>query len=440
MLNKLCALIPLLLIAADYPQFRGPNGNGVAPDSALPVTFDKSQIAWQAKLPGSGWAQPIILGSTVYVSAAVSDKLDKPKDMMSGVKDNRSMPGLGSFAKAPNVDIKWTLYALDLETGAIKWSKPVSEGKPKYPIHPSNTYATESPCADANGVYAFFGASGTLAAFDHAGKQMWKREFGAFPFSNGFGSGGSPILNDGKIYISSFNESKSFIVAVDTKTGEEVWRVSPPKPGSAWASPMLWKNSIRSEIIACGDKLVLSLDPKTGAELWRLGGLDTAFAPSPTADGDRLHFGASSPFSSSPLYGVKAGAKGDISLKKGETSNAFVLWSRNKANVGMASPVASEGLLYFATDGKLTCYDGLTGKEVYSERLPKSRMVASSPMLVGDKLLILEETGKVHVVKTGKTFELLGTSEIKDTFWATPAISGERLFLRGIDGVYCIKK
>jgi outer membrane protein assembly factor BamB len=336
--------------------------------------------------------------------------------------------------------VKWQVLALDARTGHVRWTETVVEGKPKFPIHPSNTYATETPCADADRVYAYFGATGTVAALSHDGKQAWTVELGAYPYANGFGSGSSPGLHDGKVILTCFNEEKGFVVALDAKTGRELWRKNRAKAGSAWASPLVWKNTKRTEVVACGDKLVTAHAPATGEELWRLSGMDTAFAPSPAVDGDILILAASSPFSASPMYAVRAGAAGDISLKAGEKSNASVEWFQTKAKVGMASPVAAGGYVYMATDGILTCYEVATGRRVYTERLPGGRMVTACPTLAGDKLLVLDEAGKATWVKTGPDFEVVGSGQLNDTFWASPALAGDRLYLRGVNGLYCLGK
>jgi outer membrane protein assembly factor BamB len=428
------------LEAADFPQFRGPNGNGVLEKAQPPLNFDATkQVAWSTKIPGTGWSQPVVVGKKIFLTSAVSDKLERPKDMNDGVKDMRSMPVFGSLGKGPNFEVDWQVIALDLETGKPLWTQSIIKAKPKYSIHPSNTYATETVCADAERVYAFFGATGTVVALDHQGKEIWRQEVGAFPFSNGFGSGSSPTLFDGKLYIASFNESRAFLLAFDAKTGKQLWGQSPTRSGSSWASPFIWKNSKRTEIIACAEKVVTSHDPNTGEELWRFTGIDTGFAPSPASEGDRLYFGASSPFSSSPMACILAGGKGDISSKSGAKSSEFVAWFRTGANIGMASPVVSNGYLYSPTDGLITCYDASSGKQLYKERLPKSRTVTSSALLVDDKILILDETGHATWIKSGSEFEVIGTGYLKDTFWATPALVGDRLLLRGVDAIYCVR-
>lgn len=444
-MRRLMSIVVILslgfLLAADYPQFRGPAGNGVIQEASVPTRWSaEKNLVWKTPLPGSGWAQPVVVGKTVFVTAAVGKGLARPKDMEAGVRDPGSMPIFGAIRKGPDVEIEWQILALDADHGSIRWTRTIVKGKPKYPIHPSNTYATETPCADAERVYAFFGATGTLAALDHSGKEVWKVELGAYPFSNGFGSGSSPLLHDGKIVITSFNEQKGFVVAFDARTGKELWRQTREKPGSAWASPFLWRNSLREEIIACGDKLVTSHDPASGKELWRLGGIDTAFAPSPAADGDLLLLAASSPFSASPIFGVQAGASGDITLKKGEKSGPHVAWYRNNSGVGMASPAASGGYLYIPGQSTLICVDVKTGEQKYKERLPRSRGVTACPVIVGDKVLILDEAGKATWIKTGPQFVVLDNSQIEDTFWASPALVGERIYLRGVEGLYCIQK
>lgn len=428
----------MIEVAADYPQFRGPAGNGVATANP-PTTWKAGQsVAWRTPLPGTGWSQPVVMGSTVFVTAAVCDQLRKPKDMEAGVKDLSSMP---LFApKAPNATIKWQVMALDADTGAVQWTTTVADGKPKQPIHPSNTYATETPCADSKRVYAYFGATGTVAALDHSGKVVWKTELGSYPISAGFGTGSSPLLLDGRLFLNFFNEENAFVVALDAKTGAELWRKRRDKPGSSWASPFAWRNSKRTEVVACGDKLVTSHDPATGAENWRLGGIGTGFAPSPAADGDLLVFGAASPFSPAQTFAVKAGASGNITLKKDERSSESVAWTKKGGVVGMASPVAAAGLVYWTNQGIIACYEAATGKQVYKERLASGRMVTASPLLVGDRLLIVSETGKAQWIKAGRKFEVVGSGELDDTFWASPAVAGDRLFLRGVDALYCLKR
>lgn len=424
---------------ADYPQFRGPTGNGRVESAEPPLSWSETKnLAWKTDLPGTGWSQPVVFGRSVYITAAVSDKLPRPKDMAAGAKALASIPVPGFGPKPLDATIQWQLLALDTESGEIRWAKTIVEDRPKHSIHPSNTYATETPCADADRVYVYFGATGTLAALTHDGNEVWRTELGAYPISNGFGSGSSPALFDGKLFVASFNEEKSFLVAIHAADGKELWRHEPEIKGSAWATPFVWRNKQRTEIIACGNKLATSHEPETGNEFWRLGKIDTAFAPSPSATEDLLLLAASSPFSASPLYAVKAGADGDISLARNESSNSGIAWFRNRSGVGMSSPVASGKHLYIPGNSILSCVDIATGAEQYKQRLPKSRMIAASSVTLGDKLLILDESGQATWVKTGPEFAVLGEGRLPDTFWSSPAISGKRIYLRGVAKLYCV--
>ena len=171
-------LAPFLASSApgdDWPQFRGAGGAGVGPDAQIPLEWsESSHVAWKVALPGSGWSQPVVVGDLVFVTAAVADGLEHPMGFNAGVADPRTMKA----GEPPDVEIDWQVIALDLATGATRWSASAAHGKPRFPIHPSNTYASETPAADANAVYAFFGATGTLAAYDRAGKPLWKKELG----------------------------------------------------------------------------------------------------------------------------------------------------------------------------------------------------------------------------------------------------------------------
>jgi len=427
-------------VAADWPQFRGPGGAGVVEKPSFPAEWGAGEnVAWKVAVPGHGWAQPVVVGDLVFVATAVSPNQKRPKNMMAGVFDPATNPKNAN--KAPGDAYSWELHALDRKTGLTKWKKQAAQGKPKHPIHPSNTYATETPAADADRVYAFFGMAGVVVAYTHAGDEAWRAEVGTFPFLAGFGSGSSPVLYDGKLYVQSYNEETAFLLCLDARTGKPVWKQERPK-GSAWSTPLVWKNSKRTELIATGDKMVIAYDPAEGRELWRLGGIDTSFSSSATAAGDTLFFGASSPGSASPLYAVKAGAAGDISLKDGAKSNEFVLWFKTGSGPGMASPVVVGDFLYVPGDGLLTCVDAKTGEQKYRERLPKAKIIAACPVVAGGKIYLTDETGQTFAVKAGPEFDAAPAGKLgaeNEVFWASPAAAGGEVFVRGTDYLYCVR-
>jgi outer membrane protein assembly factor BamB len=438
---SLGVLISFALVPAsggsDWPQFRGPNGTGAVPAADIPLEWSATKnLAWKVALPGQGWSQPVVVGNTIYVTAAVGEDLETPMGMEAGVADPRTMKA----GSAPDATIDWRVIALDLATGKERWSQSVVKAKPKFPIHPSNTWATETPVADANGVVAFFGATGTLAAFDPSGKALWKVELGAYPTLQGYGTGSSPAIYDGKVYVQCFNDEKAFLVCFGVKSGKEVWRAQREKPGTSWASPLVWHNKKCVEVVTSGEKLITSYDPALGKELWRLAGVVGPGTSSFGADAERLYIGQASPMGNPPLYALKAGGEGDLSPTAGSIELHLQAWLQKSASPGMSSPVAADGLLYIAVENLLTCRDASTGEQIYKERAGDLVAIQASPIVVGDKLVLLDEEGGAAIVQVGPEFEIVGHGKLDDLFWSTPTVAGNALLLRGVENLYCVRK
>jgi outer membrane protein assembly factor BamB len=302
---------------------------------------------------------------------------------------------------------------------------------------------------DGERVYAYFGTAGVYC-YDFAGKLVWSKDLGAHKMMFGWGTGSSPALDGDRLFIQCDNEEKSFLIALDKKTGKELWRVDRTEK-SGWSTPFVWKNQKRTEVVALGRK-VRSYDPATGKVLWELGdvtgsggrrggfGGNTTNA-TPVADAERIYFGSGGSFGSGPLFAVKAGASGDITLKDGATSNDGVAWSRTRSGPNIASPLLYEGQLYvLEPTGGLSCYEAKTGKPVYQrERLQGARKFTSSPWACDGKVFCLDEDGTTFIVKAGAKFELVGKNKLGEMCWASPAVSGGSLFLRSVDQLFCIK-
>ncbi|MEQ1893514.1 MAG: PQQ-binding-like beta-propeller repeat protein [Planctomycetota bacterium] len=430
----LLALGLTLLPGGDWPQFRGPRGNGVVPAAPLPRSWSETEsVAWKIAIPGHGWSQPIVVGDTLYVTTAVGPGSPRPLTYQAGVDapDTSKDP-------VPASEIDWRVIAYDLASGKERWQASAAHGAAKFQIHPSNTHAPETPAADASGVYAYFGSTGTVAAFDTAGKARWKVELGAYPTQDAFGTGSSPVLHGGKLFVQVFSEERSFLVALDTQDGQEAWRVE-RGVGTAWNTPVLWDTGARIELVASGKKHIAGYDPASGKVLWALAGIDTPDSSSPGWDAERLYFGFRGVGVNGPLYALKAGASGVITPPEGKRALVGEAWQTALSAPGMPSPVSVNGQVFVLAGGFLSCFDAKTGIPRYKERLDGSGVVVASPIAVGDELVIVGESGKGFLVSTGPQFEVKGGGQLDDVLWATPTVAGDALLLRGIEHLYCLR-
>jgi outer membrane protein assembly factor BamB len=367
----------------------------------------------------------------------------------------RGPGGFGRGARAPDVTYKWEVYCLNAADGKVIWKQTAAEGKPSISTNPSNTYATETPVTDGERVYAYFGMTGAFC-YDFSGKLLWKAELGSYPMAMGNGTGSSPVLDGGRLFIQCDNEEKSFLVALDARTGKELWR-TPRTERTGWSTPFVWKNSKRTEIVCVGSPSARSYDPATGKQLWELRGMTGQCKATPAADSDLLFIGTGGGFGGfgrggpgggaggiaggKPLFAVKAGASGDISLKEGQDSNDGVAWHQPQGGPATPSPVVYDGRLYVLEDrgGLLNCFDARTGEKVYKERIPGARGFTSSPWVYEGKLFCLDDAGTTHVVKAGAEFEVLGKNALHEMCWSSPAVANGSVYLRTVDHLFCIR-
>lgn len=421
------------LMASDWRQFRGPDNSGVSLQSLAPSHWsDTNHLAWTRQIPGYGWSSPIVVGDKIIVTTAVCENQKRPDPSFS-----LRMFGNG---KPPDAVYRWEIFCMDRNTGKTLWSKVALERKPTIALTSGNTYASETPVSDGVCVYAYFGMQGVYC-YDLEGKEVWQRDLGAYKILMNWGTGSSPALEAGRLFILCDNDEKSFLVALDSKTGKDLWRVTRDER-SNWATPFVWRNQVRTEIVTAGGKGIRSYNPADGKVLWELkreaGAQMTYVTATPVANQKMLYVGAGS---HSPLWAVKAGASGDISLQAGDARNAGIAWSNFKAGPPMSSPLLYKDYLYVVMqNGILMCLDAESGKEICRERLKGAHSFTASPWAQDGKLYCLDEDGRTFVIEAGPNFVVQGKNEIKDFFWSTPALSGDALYLRGANRLYCIKQ
>lgn len=420
------------LSADEVSQFRGPNGNGVFPTSLPENWNDGENVRWSVDIPGGGWSSPVIAGDFVFVTTAVAEGETGPKGFGEGVQS------MGSFfrSKAPEKPYSFEVHCLNLSDGGLVWKKEVVSRKPPFKIHPSNSYATESPVTDGVSVYAYFAAVGVVACLDMDGQQIWTRELGAFKTGNDFGTGSSLALHDEIVFVQCDNEEDSFVCALNSKTGEDVWR-DDRDSRTSWSSPVIWKNKTRTELVTCGSGTVISYEPSTGKVLWRMTGAGGAFSASPTFDQERIYLGQSGRNSRGPLVAVNAGATGELAFDN--ISEKGLAWVEDSSAPGMCSPVVLDGRVYVLSRGILSCHDATTGERLYRERLKNASSVTASLWAVGDKVFTLNESGETAVIRSGSEFDLAGSNSIEGLFWSTPSATATALLIRSTDKLHCIR-
>ncbi len=443
---------------ASWPQFRGAGASGVADAAKLPLTFSPTEnVAWVTEIPGRGWSSPIVWGDRVFVTASVNAGAFKAPS--TGIYGNDfaaelTAKGLSADEVLKRVtardielsdeaeDVRYVVYALDAKTGTIAWQRDAHKGKPVGGRHRKNTYASETPATDGERVYASFGGNvGVFAYAIGSGELVWKKTWPPQPIYLDFGTASSPVVHGGRVYQLHDNEGESFLTALDAQTGKDVWSVNRSafegRSKSGWATPFIWTHNGRTEIVTIGKGLVVSygLD---GKELWRVRGMTQA-TPSPAAAGGLLFVGSGSQGENNrPLFAIKPGATGDISLTKDQTANEFVSWFHPRFAAYTGSPLVYRGRVYSINDnGILQVADAETGKELYKARVGGGGLTFSaSPLASNGRIYAMSEDGDVVVFAAADEYKELAKNSFGEMSLATPAADLTSLYVRTATKLY----
>lgn len=423
--------------AAQWPQFRGPNSGVAEDDPALPDTWSETQnVAWRVDVPGSGWSSPVVWGDHVLVTAAISSETE-PKPI-KGLYD----PGDEQGKMKSTATHRWVVYDFDFATGALRWQREVRSGQAAVMRHIKNSFASETPVTDGERIYVYFGSVGLVAALDMKGVVVWQKEIGAFDGRQAFGTAASPALHRDQLFVVHDNIKESFMVALDTRTGAERWRVKREEVEN-WSTPFVWSNELRTEVVTAGMGRIRSygLD---GSLLWELKGMTINTVPTPFARHGLVYVSSGYPGANPrPVYAIRPGASGDISLGEGETRNQFVAWYQPLLGTYNTSSLAYGDHYYTLLDrGFLLCHDARTGEQIYGrQRLSQeSAGFTASPWAYNGKLFLLSEDGETFVVQSGAKYTLLGRNHLNEMTLATPAVARGSLFIRTQTKLYRIAK
>ncbi len=389
-----------LLLAADWPQFRGPNSAGISDEKDLPTGFtEKDGIKWKAKLPARGVSSPVVVGGKVFITCS------------GGTNDDRLH-----------------VLAFDAKTGGELWHREYT-ATGLTTAHPKTCMAAPTPVATKESVYALF-ATGDLVALDHDGNQLWYRSIVSdYPtVSNQVGMASSPVLTGGKLLVPMENSGDSFIAALDPATGKNLWKTARPRQAN-WTTPVVRELKGKpAEVLFQGPMGLVAYDLDTGSEKWRHK-VGCSISSASWIDGDLL---------------LPSDSGGILRLKEKDGKWEEV-WKAGKLRTGDTSAVVYDGKIYTVDPraGSVYCTDAKTGQPVWDEKLPGTQAFCATPVAADGKVYTLTEKGILTVFKAGGTeAEVLATSEVKEKCLGTPAISGGCLFIRTDDGksLICVGK
>jgi outer membrane protein assembly factor BamB len=408
-----CCLLALsgLARADNWPQWRGPDDNGISSETGLPTEWGPMKsLVWQVPLPGMGGSTPIVWGERIFLTSAEGEEI--------------------------------VLLCLGTD-GQQQWKRKLGTGRRQFRGNEGNN-ASSSPSTDGSHVYAFCG-TGDFVCFDFAGNEVWRfnaqERYGNFRYQ--FGMHTTPLLYGDRLYLSLLHLGGMWVIALDKATGKEVWKVERPTDGrnegrQSYASPCMWHNGSEAYMVVHGCDYTTAHRLSDGSEIWRLGDLNPKnhydptlrFVASPVAAPDLIVVPTAK---SRSVVGVKPQATGLITV-----GSPFEQWRMPRGTPDVPSPLIHDGLVYLCREmGMLICLDAPIGKKLYEQRL-HGGLYRSSPVFADGKIYLTARDGTFSVVKAGPQFELLAANTLPDTFSASPAVSNHRLYLRGFNALYAV--
>jgi outer membrane protein assembly factor BamB len=415
--------------AENWPQWRGPGGQGISSDTQLPTEWEPGKnVAWKTELPGSGMSSPIVWGDRIYVTAVIEGEA-VPGQRAVKHKQGKEEDWIHPDSVAADKKHTFKMLALDAKSGKILWERTAYEGTVYDARHRRSSFAGPTPVTDGNLVFAYFGPEG-LYAYDSLGNLAWKI-VEKFP-TLGLGTGTSPILYRDLVIIQrdEDNGDHSAIVAYDKKTGKEVWNAKRTVEIS-WGTPVLVESGGRTELVTNGSEVIIAYDPATGKELWQTKGVQS----------NAIH----TPLVGHGLVIVTAGfpVKRVIAIRPGAVpDDKRVAWEYTKGTGYVLSNIVYGDYLYLLTDnGIVTCLDPKTGEVKYEGgRVPVPARFMGSPVAFGGYVALTSEEGDTFMLKAGPTHEIVRTNSVGEPVFSSPAISNGRIYIRAQKHLFAIGK
>ncbi len=420
-----------------WPGFRGANASGVADGQGAVAEWDVAtgrNVRWKTPIPGIAVSSPIVWGDRVFVTTAVGASADKT--FRTGLYgDVKPVEDVSTHA--------WKIYALDRRTGAVAWEREVFTGTPKVKRHPKSSQASSTPVTDGKHVVAVFGTVGLLACYDVNGRKLWQRDIGVidsgwfFDPTYQWGHSSSPLIYNGTVIVQADQQKGSYIAAFDLATGKPIWRTDRTEEIPTWGTPTIVAGPRGEELVTNGTR-IRGYDPRTGKLLWTLGPNSEVTVGTPVAGKDVIYVTGGYP-PVRPVYAVKPGGSGDISLPKGESAGAAIAWSNDREGTYIPTPLLYRDILYtLNNNGVLTAYKAGSGERLYRARVGGGGSFSASPVAADGRLYFANEDGDVYVAKAGTEYVELGKYSLNEVIMATPAIADGVIVIRTLGHVYGI--
>jgi outer membrane protein assembly factor BamB len=414
---------------ANWPQWRGPDSQGVSAETGLLAEWSSTKnVKWKTALPGKGHSSPIVWGERIFLTTSIEG------EPIPGAKQPKHLLGGEAYVHpdtmADNLHHTLKVLCLERRTGKLLWERTAYAGRVYDGRHRKATFANATPVTDGRNVYVWFGSEG-LYCYDFNGKLIWQKSLGGIA-TIGLGVASSPVLYENLVILQCDEDAgeKSFVAALDKRTGKEVWR-TPRKIEASWTTPVIVRTPARVELIASGNENVIAYDPLTGKELWRTLGTGGYTVPTPLVGQGIVLVSAAHPVKRA--LAIRPGGSGDV-------SQTHIAWQRDRGTGYTPSSILYGAYVYLMTDrGLLTCLDAKTGEVKYEgARVPKPATFSASPVAFEGKILLTSEDGETFVIKAGPQHEVLASNALDEPVFASPAIAGGDVFIRGVKHLYCV--
>ncbi len=416
----------------NWPQWRGPLCNGVAPGATPPLEWSEGRnIRWKVQLPGSGTSTPIVWGNRIFIQAAIpTGRQGTPP----AAGDSTPVPSgmRGMMSAAPKEVLQFALLCIDRQTGKTLWQRVAREEVPHEGHHRDHGFASYSPVTDGKLVWAYFGSRG-LYCFDLEGALKWQKDLGRMRTKMSFGEGSSPALFDNTLVVNWDHEGEDFVAAFNATTGDELWRQKRDEDTS-WATPLVVQHDGQTQVVISATKKIRSYDLKTGKPIWECAGMTANVIPTPVAGHGMVY--CISGFRGNALLAIRLGNSGDLA---GTDAIAF---KHGKGTPYVPCPLLAGERLYFLSGNTatLSCLNAKTGQVLFdTQRLDGPQGVYASPMLAAGRVYIVGRDGTTAVLKDADKLEVLAVNRLDDKIDASPVAVGDQLLLRGKQSLYCIE-